>query len=272
MRAQALGSGLVAQSQSAIRPFPLHRPTTVAMAGELIAEHPEATIAAGCSDLMARIREGESVERLISVQHVDELRQVSLSDGGVLRIGAAVSHHAGSTHPTVRAVVPGFAAAWGSIATVRIRYTGTIGGNVMAGRTRYEMPLLLGALGAECDYDATGRLLCGIRVNTDDLSYFGYERSMRPTATLALAIHRDGAGGQLVRAVAGSEYRPGYVLTAPGVGEDPRDLDAAAIAATLAGQLPAECADYSGSADYRRHLVAVLATRILRAAGERTQP
>ncbi|MDL9947175.1 FAD binding domain-containing protein [Gordonia sp. ABSL11-1] len=265
MRAQALGAGMLAQSQSAIAPFRLHRPTTLTQATVLVAEYPEATIAAGCSDLVARIREGERIERLISLQRVAELREIDESDG-MLRIGAAVSHHDGSMHPIVRTAIPGFAAAWSSIATVRIRYTGTIGGNVMAARTRYEMPLLLGALGAEYDYDATGRLLCNARVDTTGLRWFGYERSMRPTATLALAVRAAPAGGLDIRAVAGSEYRPGYTLTAHAPGDDLRDLAPSALAATLADQLPDECADHTGSADYRRHLVKVLTGRILRAA------
>ncbi|NLU82221.1 FAD binding domain-containing protein [Rhodococcus sp. HNM0569] len=264
MRTQALGAGWVAQSQSATAPFRLHRPGTVAAASDLLARYDDATVAAGCSDLVARMREGESVTRLVSVRRIPELRAITFDDG-VLRIGSAVTHHDGSTHSLVTGTVPGLADAWSRIATVRIRYTGTVGGNLMARRTRYEMPLILGALRARREHDATGRLLTAVAVDTSDLLWFGYERSMRPTTTLALAVWRSGTGLR-VRAVSGSEYRPGYVLEAEAATATPKGLDVHAVAAELAGRLPDDCADYSGSADYRRHVTAVLARRLLAAA------
>lgn len=271
MRTQALGAGLVAQSQSAVPPFRLHRPAGVAEACALVAAHPEATIGAGCSDLVARLREGERVERLISLQRVRELGEISVDDTGLLRIGAMVTHHAGSTDPVVQSVIPALARAWSAIATVRIRYTGTIGGNIMAGRHRYEMPLMLGALDARTEHDATGRLLLGVHIDTADLVYFGYERSMRPTTTLALAVRRPRPGSLTVAAVSGSEYRAGYRLDTEVAAEGVRDLDTESVAADLAAQLSDDCADYTGSADYRRHLVEVLASRLLRNAQEESQ-
>ncbi|EOM74493.1 dehydrogenase [Rhodococcus rhodnii] len=263
MRTQALGGGWVAQSQSATAPFRLHRATTTAEASELLTRYREATVAAGCSDLVARMREGEEIARLVSIARIPELQAVSFT-GSTLRIGSTLTHHAGSADPAVVEAIPGFARAWSQIATVRIRYTGTIGGNVMARRHRYEMPLMLGALGARNVLDDSGRLLTAIEIDTSDLVWFGYERSMRPTTTVALAIRRDGADGFVTRAVVGSEYRGGYVLEAPGCDRE--------VAGALAAQLPDECADYAGSAQYRRKLVAVLAGRLLAAAAREENP
>ena len=279
MRTQALGAGLVAQSQFAMAPFRLHRPTTIEDALAIVSEHPDAVIAAGCSDLVAQIREGCAPQALVSLQKVDALRAIR-HEAGVLHIGPMVTHYAGSTDETVGNTIPNLAAAWASIATVRIRYTATVGGNLMARRYRYEMPLLLGALGADLVFDAgaTTRpvaslwadsvsaqrgLLTDITVRTDDLVWFGYERSMRPTATVALAVRRNPDGTLQVRAQAGSEYRHGFALTADiCVG----DLDPLEVSAQLAQQLPDDCADYTGSAEYRRHLVRVLTRRLLTAA------
>ncbi|MGC5164681.1 FAD binding domain-containing protein [Rhodococcus sp. 105337] len=260
MRMQMAGAGLIAQNQSGMPPFVLHQPSDLATARQLVARHPESTLAAGCSDLFARIREGERIERLISLQQVDELRRISMNTDGVLKIGSTVSHHQGSSNPTVIQAIPNFATAWSSIATIRIRYTGTIGGNLMAGRTRYEMHLMLSALDARRVCDPTGRLLEVVEIDTSDLVWFGYERSMRPTATVALAVRRV-AGGLAVRAVAGSEYRSGYVLHT--LVDDLAMIDAFATGQLLAEQLPDECADYTGSAEYRRHLVSVLVRRLL---------
>jgi carbon-monoxide dehydrogenase medium subunit len=279
MRTQALGAGLVAQSQFAMAPFRLHRPTTIEDALAILSEYPDAAIAAGCSDLVAQIREGRGLETLVSLQKVDALRAIG-HEAGVLHIGPMVTHHAGATDDIVGTVIPNLAAAWESIATVRIRYTATVGGNLMARRYRYEMPLLLGALDAELVFDAGAAsrpvaslwantasaqrgLLTDITIRTDDLVWFGYERSMRPTATVALAVRRNPDGTLRVRAHSGSEYRHGFALTADtGVGE----IDPMALSAQLAWQLPNECADYTGSAEYRRHLVRVLTRRLLIAA------
>lgn len=86
---------------------------------------------------------------------------------------------------------------------------------------------------------------------------------MRPTATVALAVRRSPDGTLQVRAQSGSEYRHGFALTAD---TGASELDPLEVSAQLAQQLPDECADYTGSAEYRRHLVRVLTRRLLTAA------
>ncbi|WP_063036205.1 FAD binding domain-containing protein [Nocardia grenadensis] len=282
MRATVDGSGIVAQSQSALAPFRLYRPESVTEVEAVLAADPKAVIGAGCSDLVARIREGCTPAALVSLRKVAGLKAIT-HHGGVLHLGPMVTHHEGATSATVAAAIPGLAAAWSRIATVRIRYTGTIGGNLMARRHRYEMPLLLGALDARLSIsdgrtlasselwtDDTSALLTGIEVSTADLVWFGYERSMRPTTTVALAIRR-GAGATLsVHATAGSEYRRGISLRVDTGATSAADIDTVATAAALAAQLPDDIADYTGSAEYRRHLVTVLTRRLLQEAATAT--
>ncbi|UUZ60309.1 FAD binding domain-containing protein [Nocardioides sp. B-3] len=105
MRVQALGAGLVAQTQSSIPPFDLHRPRSVAEAVAVLAGHPEAVIAAGCTDLTAQLREGRVPRDLVSVRRVPDLQQVE-HVAGVLRIGAGLTHHCGSGHPLLQATLP----------------------------------------------------------------------------------------------------------------------------------------------------------------------
>ncbi|MGY0498361.1 FAD binding domain-containing protein [Nocardia sp. FBN12] len=282
MRATVDGSGIVAQSQSALAPFRLYRPESIAEVKAVLAADPEAVLAAGCSDLVARIREGCAPGALVSLRKVAGLTAIT-HDGGVLRLGSMVTHHKGATSATVAAAIPGLAAAWSRIATVRIRYTGTVGGNLMARRYRYEMPLILGALDAQLSIsdrrtlvpgdlwtDDTTALLTGIGVSTVDLVWFGYERSMRPTTTVAMAIRRGADAALSVHATAGSEYRKGVSLRADTAATSVADIDAVSTAAVLAAQLPDGVADYTGSAEYRRHLVAVLTRRLLREAATAT--
>lgn len=273
MRPQALGAGLLAPSPRSARPFELYRPSSLAEATQLLNAHPDVVIAAGCTDLVAQLREGRAPQRLMSVRRLPELQQIS-HEAGVLRIGGGTTHHRGSTDPVLRSALPSLAAAWSTIATVRIRYAGTLGGNLLARRYRYELPLMLGALRAELELGEDVRpvewlwetgdpwqthgLMSAAVVKTRDLVFFGYERSMRPLTTVALAVRRREAGYDL-DAVVGSEYHaPLHV----GV----RDIATTSdpdVPQRLAGQLPDDVGDVTGSADYRRHVVAVLIRRML---------
>ncbi|MFE5209833.1 FAD binding domain-containing protein [Streptomyces sp. NPDC056600] len=259
-----LPNGLVAPTQRTIAPFALHRPTSVE---EAVSEgaRPGAVYAQGCSDLFAQFREGLRCDSLVALDRVAGLDGVVAEDGG-LRIGAGVAHHDGARHEVVRSALPNFAAAWGRIANHRIRQRATVGGNLMARRTRYEMSIMLQALGARLLFhtpegpleldpaalwdrpEPPGALLTEVVVPDTAGVWFGYERSMRPLATAAVAVR-----GDQVTLTVGSEYtRPHTVRLA--LGEDP---------ARAAAALPDGVGDAAAGADYRRHLAGVLLRRLL---------
>ena len=290
MHTQSRGAGLLAPTQAALPPFRLVRPATLAEAEAVLTDRPDATIAAGCTDLVASIREGHTPATLVSLRRVDELRTIE-HNGGVLRIGALNTHDHGSRHPVLMSALPELGAAWSSIATVRIRFRATVGGNLMARRPRYEMPVILGALEATMEFGAdqseractvdefvrrdpavpAGRLLRHFAVDTASLCLFGYDRSMRPLTTVALAVRRSG-GGLRLTAVAGSEYRRPALLSAGASVADVADLkpgDRAELAHELAAQLPDRAGDYAGSTAYRRRVIAVLLRRRLESAAGR---
>lgn len=293
MRTQRLDSGLVAQSQSSLPPFVLHRPASLLEAMETLHRKPNALIAAGCSDLVAQFREGLVPDEVMSLRQVPELTEIS-HDNGVLTIGSMVTHHRGSISPVVRGVSVALAEAWKSIATVRIRFKATVGGNLMSRRNRYEMPIILSAVDANMHFQgASGArtipvsalwhgekaprgLLTKVSVDTDSLVWFGYDRSMRPLTTVALAVRPEGAAGLRITATCGSEYRKTFIMSHVQKVDGISDLDAQLVASTLAEQLPEEAADYSGSIDYRRQIVGVLCRKLLQAAIasaiERTTP
>ena len=284
MRAQILGAGLVAPSPSSIDPFVLHRPSTLAEAVELFAEHPDATIVAGCTDLVAQLREGRSPTRVLSVRRLSELKDVTVDDHR-LTLGAGLTHAEGAAHPYLRRALRPLAEAWSSIATVRIRYAGTLGGNLMARRTRYEMPILLASLGAALNFaapsgaDGSSRpvewlwdgegingagILESVTIDTADLAWFGYERSMRPLTTVALALRVRGDGLVATATIGSEQHRP-VTVSAPAAEPE--------LATSLAAGLPDSVADAAGSADYRRHVTAVLVRRLMtRALSELSEP
>lgn len=280
MRTQARGAGLVAQSQRALPPFLLARPRSLADLRQAVAEHPRATLVAGSTDLFARIREGLVPEVVIALRGVPELGRIEASDG-VLRLGATVTHAVGCRSDVVAGAVPGLAEGWAQIATVRIRRRATLGGNLMARRTRYELPVILGALDARLEFLGGNTLpvralaaadpaglgcLTGVVVPTTDLVWFGYDRSLRPGTTLALALRRS-AAGLAVTATVGSENAPAVTLTAEEPGTNPGDL--AGLGPRLAAGLPESVADGNGPIGYRRHVAGVQIDRLLaRAAAD----
>jgi carbon-monoxide dehydrogenase medium subunit len=294
MRPQARGAGLIAPTQSALPPFHLIRAESLRDVAEALAAHPDATIAAGCTDIVAAVREGLTPTTLLSVRQVPELTEAEHGDSGLV-LGAGLTHDAGSALPVVRLAIPGLARAWAGIATVRVRFRATIGGNLMARRFRYEMPVILGALDARMlftgpngehtstvdefvrsgssETDRRLGLLHRITVDTRSLTYFDYDRSLRPVTTLALALRApavSGAGARVI-AVVGSEYRRAVRLGVTLSSDTLEPADIAPAAAELAALLPDWSGDYTGSAEYRRHLVEVMVRRQLNSAlGART--
>jgi carbon-monoxide dehydrogenase medium subunit len=257
-----VASGLVAASQYAMPPFLLDRPRSLAEAVASIAQG--GVPMAGGTDLFAQIREGRSIARLLDLSRVAGLSGIE-PQAEALRIGPATTHAAGASDPVLRTLLPGLADAWSRIATARVRLSGTIGGNLMAGRARYEGRLLFGTAGAtlrfataggettlpaEClarDAPPAGALLTDILIASPRQCLFRYERALRPMMTLALCLRREADRGFSGRAGIATERLPPVFLTLPPLRDPAAEADAAAAEAFAA--LPADFADpMSGNA------------------------
>ncbi|MFN3644523.1 MAG: FAD binding domain-containing protein [Gemmobacter sp.] len=240
---------LIAATQSALSPFALFRPNTVAEAVAAFAAAPRpAVFHAGGTDLFARLREGWQPAALVALSRVAELRAVTRT-GDTLVIGAGVTHAAAAGHPALDAV-PGLAAAWARIATRRIRGQATLGGNLMARQTRYELAILLAALDASAtlagpDGQMTLRvadlwsaapdshpLLVSVAVPLAGRPRLAYDRGLRPLATLATCLRDTGA-----RVALATEYLVPWSAPVPLPADPPAVLAA----------LPADYADPAAS-------------------------
>lgn len=214
---------LISATQSDLPPFRLARPATLGEALDLLSTLPGPVVLhAGGTDLFSRFRTGLRPASLLSLGRVAELRATALDDSHV-ELGAGLTHREALTDRAVRAI-PGLAEAWAQIATVRIRHLGTLGGNLMARHTRYEMSLLMTALDAEArllgpggeervlpvaglweaDLSATP-LLASLRIPREGTPHLDYERSQRPRFTQALCRRSTGAAARY-RLVMASEY------------------------------------------------------------------
>jgi aerobic carbon-monoxide dehydrogenase medium subunit len=218
----AENAGLISASSRDLDNFEILRPKTVAEAVAFLNNPDGNPVAyAGGTDLVAAFREGKTIGTLVWLKDINGLNEIQASED-TLHIGALVTHAIGSTSDLLD-VIPGFKAAWNKIATVRIRFSATIGGNLMAKRTRYEMSILLSALDAKIHLTNSdgaftlapdemwesnrlnGALLTSIEIPLEGKPQIDYERSMRPMYTQAVAI-RGGYDGALGRVVIATEH------------------------------------------------------------------
>jgi xanthine dehydrogenase small subunit len=108
-----------------------YTPRTLAELTRLRAEHPEATLLAGCTDIGLWVnKQFRDLGDIIYLGEVAELKRVEESDGR-LRIGAAVSLT--DAYAVLVKHYPQAREMWERFASVPIRNAGTLGGNVANG-------------------------------------------------------------------------------------------------------------------------------------------
>lgn len=218
-----LGQAFVSSSQFGLTPFDLARPETLEDVNDLLTLSGKPCYLAGGTDVFIQFREGLRPDFLIDLNGVEDLTQIS-ANKEALTIGAGVCHNDGAHNSLVEKYIPGFASAWAFFGNTRIRGMGTIGGNLMARRERYEGPILASALAAElsflgpsgstvvCMEDVwdnrypEGALLTHISVPLAARPRLAYDRSLRPIFTLAAVIWDATSGGFGGRAVMGFEW------------------------------------------------------------------
>lgn len=107
-----------------------------------------ARVVAGGTDLWLDLKSGKvSVDTLVSISGISELKEISMCDGRI-RIGAAVTHGEVASSPVIRRSAPLLAQACGSVGSVQIRNIGTVVGNVINAQPAADAAVALVALGA----------------------------------------------------------------------------------------------------------------------------
>jgi carbon-monoxide dehydrogenase medium subunit len=269
--------------------FELHRPESVAAALALLAEHgDDAAFYAGGTELLIALK-----ARVLRYAHVVDLKRIAalrgISEGadGTLIIGALATHHQLAQHPLIRERLPAYAELSNNVANIRVRVSGTLGGNLCFAEPHADPPALLCALQARVRLAGTG----GERVVDMQDFILGEFTTARADGELLLAIEIPAlpagaraayrASGHLERPAAGvaavalpkGEWRfwAGAVSGRPtrlesleqaAAGLHGRDAIAAIERAAPAAANALEAHDdMHGGADYKRHLVTVLARR-----------
>jgi carbon-monoxide dehydrogenase medium subunit len=115
-----------------MRAFQYHRPSTLTEAAELLNRYgPEATVLAGGTDLLVRLRKGKKYyPQVIDIKHIHDLEAEIRLDEETLCIGALANMAAVAGHPLVRQHYPALAEAAGLVGSVQIRNRATLAGNI----------------------------------------------------------------------------------------------------------------------------------------------
>ena len=278
-----------------LRPFRLHRPTTVEAASELLDElGPRAALYCGGTELLLVAKLGlTEFTDLVDVKSIEELAGIEAN--GELRLGATTTHREIERSALVLERSPSLAAMERAVGNLRVRNVGTIGGNLCFADPHSDPATYLIAAGgsvsarrggaperripvedfARGPYETVleqGELLVAVHVPEPAPGSALVHRKMsfseRPTITVAANLTlRDGVVAQACVAVGSVGLRPARAREAE------RALIGMDAAAPSADQLDAcreaaasqaePVADSSGSIEYKRQLVRVLTGRVV---------
>ena len=274
-----------------LRRFSMHQPKSVAEASQMLAEFGEKgrLYAGGTELLLAMKHDLLRYEHLIDVKTIPGLNKIELKNGA-LSIGGTVTHRAIEHSPVVKQNLPVLAQMEENVANVRVRASGTLGGNLCFAEPHSDPATLLLALGAKAHLQAksarrtvtidqliTGsyetslagdELLEGIEIpmpsKSQRAAYVKYQLKERPTLGLALVLDIDGDNIKGAKAVVGSvsavptqSEKTNRLLAGPKAQVEKQLAEAADALAQAADPVD----DLEGAADYKRHLIGVFLKR-----------
>jgi len=122
-------------------------PRTLEALAEILAEHPDARLVAGATDVGLWVTKGlRSLEKVVFVAGVEALCRLDDEAGG-LRIGGAVRY--ADAHQALAGLHPDLGELVRRIGGLQVRNAGTVGGNIANGSPIGDGPPALIALGAE---------------------------------------------------------------------------------------------------------------------------
>ncbi len=254
---------------------------SVAEAEHLLLDHPEAKLLSGGQTLVPTLRQRLArPSHVIDIARIAELHGISMHGEEVV-IGAATTHADVAASDLVNAKIPGLASLAGRIGDPPVRHRGTLGGSIANNDPAADYPAAVVALNATVHTSkraiSADRFFTGlfetalepgeivVRVSFPVPQKSAYEKFHQPASRFALV-------GVFVAVLADGAVRVAVTGAGPGV------FRATAIEAALAGNFTAAAAesvsinadglnaDMHGSAEYRAHLVPILAGRAVAAA------
>jgi carbon-monoxide dehydrogenase medium subunit len=261
--------------------FAYHKPTSIADAVKLLAADPDAKAVAGGHTLLPALKHRlNRPSSLIDLSGIAELRGVK-REGGAIVIGAMTRHHEVATSAEVGAAIPALARMAGTIGDPQVRNRGTMGGSLANNDPAADYPAAALALGAT--FHTSKRKLAA-----DEFFQGMFATALAPDELLvAISYPIPEKAGYAKLKNPASRYSMCGVFVARGPagvrvavnGAGPGVFRQAAMEAALAANWSPEAVagikqpadglngDIHGSAEYRAHLVTVMAKRAVADAG-----
>jgi carbon-monoxide dehydrogenase medium subunit len=256
--------------------FTFHRPTTVRQAAGLLARNPEAKLLAGGHSLLPVMKQRlAQPSALIDLSLVSELSGVEVKGRSVV-IGAMTRHADVANSAVLKEAMPALAAVPDSIGDPQVRNRGTIGGSIANDDPNADYPAALLGLGATivtnkrriaADDFFQGMFTTALedgeiitKVSFPIVRKAAYEKFKHPASGFALVgVFVSKRASEIRVAVTGAGANG--VFRVPSFEEAlkkrfaPKSLEGMSVPATGMNS------DIHASAEYRAHLVGVLARR-----------
>src|SRR5471032_1091416 len=258
--------------------FTFHRPTTVRQAAGLLWRNPEAKLLAGGHSLIPVMKQRlAQPSALIDLSLVEGLTGVE-QKGRSIVIGAMTRHADVANSTVLQQVLPGLAAVPDSIGDPQVRNRGTIGGSIANNDPNSDYPAAVLGLGATiitnkrriaADDFFKGMFSTALeddeiitKISFPKVNKAGYEKFRNPASRFALVgvfVSKRGSDIRVAVTGAGSSgvFRVTSFEEALKKRFSPKSIEGMTISADGMN------ADIHGSAEYRAHLVAVMARRAL---------
>jgi len=242
--------------------FNYHKAGSVADAAAMLSKHPEARLLAGGQTLIAAMKlRLASPSDVVDLSGVKELSAIKV-DGGGVTIGAMATHAAVATSKDVMKAIPALARLAGSIGDRMVRNMGTLGGSVANNDPAADYPAAVVGLGAT------------ILTNKRKIGAGEFFKGMFETALQA---------GEIITSISFPIVGVFVAETAGGVrvavtGAGPSVFRVTEMEQALAAKFAADAvakikvaaaglnSDMHASAEYRAHLVTVMAKRAVEQA------
>ena len=261
--------------------FSYHRPGSLAEAAASLGSADEGKLLAGGQTLIPTLKQRlASPTDLVDLAGLAELKGIA-EEGDAIVVGATTTHAKVASDPTVQARIPALAALAEGIGDPQVRNKGTLGGSIANADPAADYPAALVGLGATVRTDKR-------EIAADDFFTGLFETALADdeivTAVAFPIPERAGyakfpnpASRYAIVGVMASQGSQGTRVAVTGAG--PSVFRVAAMEEALAGNfsaaalegiaVPAEGlnADIHAGADYRAHLVGVMARRAVAAAG-----
>lgn len=258
--------------------FTFHRPTTVRQAAGLLARNPDAKLLAGGHSLLPvmkqRLAQPSALIDLSLVEGLDTVEQ----KGRSIVIGAMARHADVAKSSVIREVLPALAEVPGSVGDPQVRNRGTIGGSIAHNDPNADYPAAVLGLGATiitnkrriaADDFFQGMFSTALeegeiitKVSFPVAKKAAYEKFKHPASGFAMVgvfVSKRGSDIRVAVTGAGADG----VFRVPSFEEALKKRFAAKSLQGMSIPATGMNADIHASAEYRAHLVGVLARRAL---------